>query len=70
MTQERVMAALTRATAQGKTLSRPQVGGKIATAITAHLQTGDGMLKVATVLGVGSGTAVQWIKAELATPVG
>jgi DNA invertase Pin-like site-specific DNA recombinase len=64
--QERVMAGLTRAKAQGKILGRPKVGGKIENAIRARLRAGEGMLKVAKALGVGTGT-LQRINAEMAT---
>jgi DNA invertase Pin-like site-specific DNA recombinase len=65
MIQERVMAGLTRARSQGKTLGRPKVAGKVERAIRARLETGEGMLKVAKALGVGTGT-VQRVKAEIA----
>ena len=47
------------------TLGRPKVAGKVERAIRARLVTGEGMLKVAKALGVGTGT-VQRVKAEMA----
>jgi DNA invertase Pin-like site-specific DNA recombinase len=65
MIRERVNAGLDRARAKGVRLGRPKVGKKIEAAIRARLATGEGMLKVARALGVGTGT-VQRIKAEMA----
>jgi hypothetical protein len=47
-----------------KTLGRPKVGSKVEEAIRDHLTAGHGILKVAQLLGVGSGT-VQRVKREM-----
>ena len=65
MIRDRVNAGLDRARAKGVRLGRPKVGRKTEVAIRARLATGEGMLKVARALGVGTGT-VQRIKAEMA----
>ena len=65
MIRDRVNAGLDRARAKGVRLGRPKVGKKTEAAIRARLATGEGMLKVARALGVGTGT-VQRIKAEMA----
>ena len=67
MIRSRVNAGLDRARARGVTLGRPKVTGKVERAIRARLRTGEGMLKVAKALGVGTGT-VQRVKAEMASP--
>jgi DNA invertase Pin-like site-specific DNA recombinase len=65
MIRERVKAGLDRARAQGKRLGRPTIDAKTNTAIRKALKKGDaGIRKIATTLGVGTGT-VQKIKAEL-----
>jgi DNA invertase Pin-like site-specific DNA recombinase len=68
MIRSRVNAGLDRARARGVQLGRPKVGGKVERAIRARLETGEGMLKVAKALGVGTGT-VQRVKAEMAGAV-
>lgn len=74
--RERVLAGLARAKAETpeqrkqkgkKAIGRPQISGKTEAAIRARLAAGDGMLKVAKALGVGTGT-VQRIKAEMTAP--
>jgi DNA invertase Pin-like site-specific DNA recombinase len=66
MIRERVKAGLERARAQGKTLGRPTIGAATDAAIRKALKKGDvGIRKIATTLGVGTGT-VQRIKAEMA----
>src|SRR3984957_7562914 len=69
MIRDRVNAGLDRARAKGIRLGRPKVGKKTEAAIKARLVTGEGMLKVARALSVGTGT-VQRIKAEMAAPPG
>jgi DNA invertase Pin-like site-specific DNA recombinase len=64
MIRSRVNAGLDRARARGVRLGRPKVTGKVEDAIRARLGTGEGILKVAKVLGVGTGT-VQRVKAEM-----
>jgi DNA invertase Pin-like site-specific DNA recombinase len=64
MIRERVLAGLERAKAKGVRLGRPMVSGKTEAAIRARLATGEGMLKVAKTLGVGTGT-VQRVKAAM-----
>jgi DNA invertase Pin-like site-specific DNA recombinase len=68
MIRSRVNAGLDRARARGVTLGRPKVAGKVERAIRARLETGEGMLKVAKALSVGTGT-VQRVKAEMAGAV-
>jgi DNA invertase Pin-like site-specific DNA recombinase len=65
MIRSRVMAGLDRVRAEGKkTLGRPKIGSKVEEAIRQQLCAGDGILKVAKTVGVGSGT-VQRVKREL-----
>jgi DNA invertase Pin-like site-specific DNA recombinase len=65
MIRERVMAGLARVRAEGKKkLGRPRMAGKKEAAIRARLDAGDGMLKIARVLGVGAST-VRRVKAEM-----
>src|ERR1700739_58490 len=66
MIRARVVAGLNRVREQGiKKLGRPSVGRKTEEAIRQHLATGHGILKVAKLVGVGSGT-VQRVKKEMA----
>jgi len=66
--RERVNSGLSRARAQGKTLGRPTISVTTEAAIRKALKKGDtGIRKIATTLGVGTGT-VQRIKAEMAPP--
>jgi DNA invertase Pin-like site-specific DNA recombinase len=64
--RSRVNAGLDRARARGVQLGRPKVKGKVEQAIRERLVAGEGMLKVARGLGVGTST-VQRVKAEMAT---
>lgn len=52
----------------GKRLGRPKTPAKIEAAIRTHLEAGHGILKVAKLVGVGSGT-VQRIKKEMAAQI-
>jgi len=66
MIRSRVIAGLNRVRDQGITkLGRPPVGRKVEAAIRQQLGAGHGILKVAKIVGVGSGT-VQRIKREMA----
>jgi DNA invertase Pin-like site-specific DNA recombinase len=65
MLRDRVIAGLNRVRQQGKTLGRPKVAPKVENAIRNHLKTGNGILKVARIVGCGSGT-VQRVKREMA----
>jgi DNA invertase Pin-like site-specific DNA recombinase len=66
MIKSRVIAGLDRVRAEGrKTLGRPKVSSKTEQAIRDHLAAGHGVLKVAKLVGVGSGT-VQRVKKEMA----
>jgi len=66
MIRARVRAGLNRVREQGlKKLGRPQVGKKIEEAIRLQLAEGYGILKVAKMVGCGSGT-VQRVKREMA----
>jgi DNA invertase Pin-like site-specific DNA recombinase len=63
MIRSRVMAGLERARARGVRLGRPRTGAKVEAAIRARLANGEGIKKVAKVIGVGNET-VSRIKAE------
>ena len=63
MIQERVRAGLARARAQGKKLGRPPVAPDVEKAIRKSLAAGNGILKTAATVGVGSST-VQRVKAS------
>ena len=65
MLRARVLAGLDRVRQQGKKLGRPKVSPKVENAIRTHLSAGKGILKVAALVGVGSGT-VQRVKGEMA----
>lgn len=65
MIRSRVLAGLNRVREQGKKLGRPMIGGKVEDAIRQQLGAGHGILKVARIVGVGSGT-VQRVKREMA----
>lgn len=65
MIRSRVMAVLDRVREQGGRLGRPSVGRKVEDAIRLQLGTGHGILKVAKIVGCGSGT-VQRVKREMA----
>jgi DNA invertase Pin-like site-specific DNA recombinase len=56
MIQERVKAGLKRAKAQGKTLGRPKVSGKVERAVLAARADGTGKRKIARQLGIGVST--------------
>ena len=65
MLRARVLARLDRVRQQGKKLGRPKrVSLKVENAIRTHLSAGKGILKVAALVGVGSGT-VQRVKREM-----
>ena len=66
MIRSRVIAGLERAKARGVRLGRPRTGAKVEAAIRARLAAGDGVKKVAKVVGVGNGT-VSRIKAAMAS---
>ena len=63
--RDRVIAGLNRVRQQGKKLGRPKVAPRVEDAIRSHLRAGNGILKVAALVGVGSGT-VQRVKREMA----
>ena len=63
--RDRVIAGLNRVRQQSKRLGRPKVGAKVEQAIRTHLMAGNGILKVAKMVGCGSGT-VQRVKREMA----
>ena len=63
--RSRVLAGLERVRAQGGKLGRPKVSPKVENAIRTHLSAGNGILKVAALVGCGSGT-VQRVKKEMA----
>jgi DNA invertase Pin-like site-specific DNA recombinase len=65
MIRSRVMAGLDRVRAEGiKKLGRPPIGRKVEQAIRQQLGAGHGILKVARIVGCGSGT-VQRVKREM-----
>jgi DNA invertase Pin-like site-specific DNA recombinase len=64
MLRSRVLAGLERVRQQGKKLGRPKVAPKVEDAIRTRLKSGDGILKVAAIVGCGSGT-VQRVKREM-----
>jgi DNA invertase Pin-like site-specific DNA recombinase len=66
--RSRVMAGLDRYRQQGGKLGRPKVAPKVEDAIRTHLRAGNGILKVAAMVGCGSGT-VQRVKREMAGSV-
>lgn len=70
MIQARIKAGLDRARVSprkgAKAIGRPKLDKAKEAGIREHLKAGMGMLKVAALVGVGSGT-VQRIKAEMAT---
>jgi DNA invertase Pin-like site-specific DNA recombinase len=66
MIRARVRAGLNRVREQGiKKLGRPTVGRKVEETIRRQLDAGHGVLKVAKMVGCGSGT-VQWVKRTMA----
>ena len=65
MLRSRVLAGLERVRQQGKRLGRPKVSPTVENAIRTHLSAGNGILKVAALVGCGSGT-VQRVKREMA----
>ncbi len=65
LTLLRPAAGLDRVRQQGKKLGRPKVPAKVEASIRLHLNAGHGILKVAKIVGVGSGT-VQRVKREMA----
>jgi DNA invertase Pin-like site-specific DNA recombinase len=67
MIRARVVAGLNRVREQGvKKLGRPSVGTKVEETIRRQLDAGHGILKVARMVGCGSGT-VQRVRREMAT---
>ena len=64
MLRARVLAGLDRVRQQGKRLGRPKVAPKVENAIRNELRAGNGILKVAKLVGVGCGT-VQRVKREM-----
>ena len=66
MLRARVLSGLDRVRQQGQRLGRPKkVAPKVENAIRTHLSAGMGILKVAALVGAGSGT-VQRVKREMA----
>ena len=64
--RDRVKAGLERVRQQGvKRLGRPKVSPKVEATIRTHLKAGNGILKVAKMVGCGSGT-VQRVRKEMA----
>jgi DNA invertase Pin-like site-specific DNA recombinase len=67
MIRQRIHAGLKRAKDAGKTFGRPRIPEKIEERIRERLRTGDGILKIAKEVGVGSGT-VQRIAKDMLSP--
>ena len=66
----RVVAGLNRVGEQGvKKLGRPSVGRKVEETIRQQLGAGHGILRVAKIVGVGSGT-VQQVKRTMVSTMG
>jgi DNA invertase Pin-like site-specific DNA recombinase len=65
MIQQRVKLGLKRAVAQGKHLGRPPVASELERKAQRQLRKGTGILKVAKMVGLGTGT-VHRIKREMA----
>jgi DNA invertase Pin-like site-specific DNA recombinase len=65
MIRSRIRAGLERDKARGVRLGRPRTEAKVEAAIRVHLAAGEGIKKVAKVVGVGNGT-VSRIKTEMA----
>jgi DNA invertase Pin-like site-specific DNA recombinase len=64
MIRARIVAGLNRVREQGGKLVRPTIARKVEDAIRQQLAAGHGILKVARIVGVGSGT-VQRVKREM-----
>jgi DNA invertase Pin-like site-specific DNA recombinase len=64
MIRERINAGLARARANGTALGRPKVATEVERTAKRELAKGTGVLKVARLLGIGTGT-VQRIKDEM-----
>ena len=64
MIQQRVRLGLKRAVAQGKQLGRPAIAGDLERKAQRQLRKGTGILKVAKLVGLGTGT-VHRIKREM-----
>jgi DNA invertase Pin-like site-specific DNA recombinase len=64
MIQQRVRLGLKRAVAQGKRLGRPAIASDLVRNAQRHLRKGTGILKVAKLVGLGTGT-VHRIKREM-----
>jgi DNA invertase Pin-like site-specific DNA recombinase len=64
MIRQRVKLGLKRAVAQGKQLGRPAVGGELERKAQRELRKGTGILKVARLVGLGTGT-VHRIRREM-----
>ena len=62
MIQERVKAGLARAKANGKTLGRPKIAATVERQIERAHAKGEGMLRIAERLGVGSGTVQRVVR--------
>jgi DNA invertase Pin-like site-specific DNA recombinase len=67
MIRQRINAGLKRAVEAGKTLGRPRISEKLERRIHDQLRTGNGIIKVAREVGVGTGT-VQRIKDAMPSP--
>jgi DNA invertase Pin-like site-specific DNA recombinase len=64
MIRARVVAGLNRVREQGGKLGRPMIACRVEDAIRQQLRAGHGILKVAKIVGCGSGT-VQRVKREM-----
>jgi DNA invertase Pin-like site-specific DNA recombinase len=66
MIRERVNAGIARARAKGQRFGRPRVDPEVEEYVREQLRAGYGILKVAKLAGVGSGT-VQRVRAAMAS---
>jgi DNA invertase Pin-like site-specific DNA recombinase len=67
MIRQRINAGLKRAVEAGKTLGRPRISEKLERRIQDQLRAGNGIIKVAREIGVGTGT-VQRIRDQMKSP--
>ena len=67
MIRQRINAGLKRAVEAGKTLGRPRISEKLERRIQDQLRAGNGIIKVAREVGVGTGT-VQRVAQEMSHP--
>jgi DNA invertase Pin-like site-specific DNA recombinase len=62
--RERILAGMARARAEGRQIGRARISAKIEARIRRELQKGHGMLRVARMLKVGTGTVQRIAKSR------